>query len=249
MADEQKKRSYPLSDMEKEGTFLDTLFHLKQVRREFCIQAIVTKYDGRTNIATVRPLIDYKTDGKRPLIDVPVMNFCHGGFLIHFPVFVGDTGWVIAGDRNGAEAMKKNAAILKTAMSAGEFGNETAGKNFGNTNANDDGICSFSYGFFVPNNWSERDDELVKDPNTLTIASVDKNIHIQIGGEDTININGMIPQRMTLLTDVIFNQASHELKKEFTEIDGIVKVGNVSQKNVFTATPLSAELEDDPGES
>lgn len=249
MAEEQKKeRGYALSDMEDEKTYLKTLFDLYHKSGQFCIQGIVKAYDRETGLAKVLPLIKRKDGVKIDPVEVPVMNFCHGGFTINLPIFEGDTGFIIAGDKNAVDAMKKNSAILKHRMTEGDYGGDDPNKNHGPVNANDDGFCKFAFGFFIPCNWAKRNPELVSDPSILTIASVDKSVKVEIGGENIIKINDMVPQKMSLLTDVKFNIESHDVVKEFTEVTGIVNVGGKSEKNVFTATPLSAELpeEDEP---
>ena len=243
MADDKKKeRGYALSDMESEATYLKTLFDLYHKSGQFCIQGIVKAYDRETGLAKVLPLVERKDGVKVDPVEVPVMNFCHGGFVINLPIFEGDTGFIIAGDKNAADAMKKNSAILKQKMTEDDFGSDDPDKNYGPVKANDDGFCKFGFGFFIPCNWAKRNPELVADPKLLTIASADKTIKVEIGGEKMIKINDMVPTKMSLLTDVRFNEASHDLIKEFTEVTGVVKVGNKSEKNVFTATPLSAEL-------
>lgn len=251
MADDKKKeRGYALSDMESEATYLKTLFDLYHKSGQFCIQGIVKEYDRETGLAKVLPLIERKDGVKVDPVEVPVMNFCHGGFVINLPIFEGDTGFIIAGDKNAADAMKKNSAILKQKMTEGDFGGDDPDKNYGPVKANDDGFCKFGFGFFIPCNWAKRDHELVADPKLLTIASVDKTIKVEIGGETMIKINDMVPTKMSLLTDVTFNEASHDLIKKRTEITGVVKVGDTKEENVFTATPLSAELPaEEPEES
>ena len=69
------------------------------------IPAIVQSYDKATNRAVVKPAITgVASQGqkvpKEPYIDIPVLNISGGGFVISFPIKAGDTGWLIACDRN-----------------------------------------------------------------------------------------------------------------------------------------------------
>lgn len=69
------------------------------------LPAVVTAYDRRKNIATVRPLIAVlPTVGaaipRPPVVSIPVLALGAGGFVINFPVKVGDKGWIEASDRD-----------------------------------------------------------------------------------------------------------------------------------------------------
>ena len=61
-----------------------------------CTPAIVCSYDQATGVAYVRPLIesaDVPDVGQmEPMIRVTVIQHQHGGFFMHSPLFVGDTG-------------------------------------------------------------------------------------------------------------------------------------------------------------
>lgn len=69
------------------------------------IPAIVQSYDKATNRAIVKPAITGVASqgqkiSKEPYIDIPVLNLSGGGFVISFPIKQGDTGWLVACDRN-----------------------------------------------------------------------------------------------------------------------------------------------------
>lgn len=69
------------------------------------LPAMVTAYDRVRNVATVRPIITIVTTvGKQiprpPVVEVPVLALGGGGFVINFPVKVGDMGWIEASDRD-----------------------------------------------------------------------------------------------------------------------------------------------------
>ena len=71
---------------------------------EIVIPAVVEKYDREKNIVTLQPavnhvLTDY-TEEKRSLVEVPCVNPYGNAIGINFPLKKGDTGWLIAADRD-----------------------------------------------------------------------------------------------------------------------------------------------------
>ena len=123
MADENKDNTplpqYDRGKCKTELGFIQTLFRLKEVDKQGVIPAIVRSYDRKTGIATVQPIVTYVVDTKegeklipRGTYDVSVIRFAHGGFVIDAPLFAGDTGWLIAADRNAKDAKEANSKIL-----------------------------------------------------------------------------------------------------------------------------------------
>lgn len=75
---------------------------------------IVQSYDRATNRAVIKPAItgiasQGQKVSKEPLVNIPVLNLSGGGFVLSFPVKQGDTGWLIASDRN-ISIFKQNLA-------------------------------------------------------------------------------------------------------------------------------------------
>lgn len=69
------------------------------------IPGIVQSYDRTTNRAVVKPAITGVASqgqkvSKEPLINIPVFCMSGGGIVMSFPVKQGDTGWLVANDRN-----------------------------------------------------------------------------------------------------------------------------------------------------
>ncbi|MBQ2285204.1 MAG: hypothetical protein II244_06030 [Clostridia bacterium] len=67
--------------------------------------AIVQSYNKNTNRAVVKPAITGVASqgqkiSKEPYIDIPVLKLSGGGVTMSFPIKPGDTGWLIACDRN-----------------------------------------------------------------------------------------------------------------------------------------------------
>lgn len=67
--------------------------------------AIIQSYDKTTNRAVVKPAITGVASqgqkvSKEPYIDIPVLKLSGGGIFVSFPIKQGDTGWLVACDRN-----------------------------------------------------------------------------------------------------------------------------------------------------
>ena len=70
-----------------------------------CIPGIVQSYNRATNRAVIKPAITGVASqgqkvSKEPLSNIPVLTLSGGGIVLSFPVKAGDTGWLIAADRN-----------------------------------------------------------------------------------------------------------------------------------------------------
>ena len=176
MADENKDNTplpqYDRGKCKTELGFFQTLFRLKEVDKQGVIPAIVRSYDRKTGIATVQPIVTYVVDTKegeklipRGTYDVSVIRFAHGGFVIDAPLFAGDTGWLIAADRNAKDAKEANSKILNADQDDENPPNE------GFKRPTDDSLRSFSWGFFIPDTWG--DTELTKNDG-LVIKDVDE---------------------------------------------------------------------------
>ena len=176
MADENKDNTplpqYDRGKCKTELGFIQTLFRLKEVDKQGVIPAIVRSYDRKTGIATVQPIVTYVVDTKegeklipRGTYDVSVIRFAHGGFVIDAPLFAGDTGWLIAADRNAKDAKEANSKILNADQDDENPSNE------GFKRPTDDSLRSFSWGFFIPDTWG--DTELTKNDG-LVIKDVDE---------------------------------------------------------------------------
>ena len=240
-----------LDKLDSDADFFELLHTLFKEQDEFCIQGIVRAYDPKTNIAEVEPIPKqkiYKEDGTyeekvRQRVKVRVMNIARGGFVIHIPVFVGDTGWLIAADRSAEAAMKKNANILKDNQTDADFGSNNPEKNTGAYSIDDDEVCRYGFGMFIPDSWSKLNTDLVPDPRKLIISSTDGKNRIEIGGEDKIVVNGMKEQEIDFVVKVYYDQGGHAVNYDVLTVKGLFeKVGEPKKQNVFNATPLSVEI-------
>lgn len=224
--------------------FFKTVFDLHERTREVCLPAIVQEYDRASHTATVLPLTQYVyTDGNndmtsdRPAVNVRVLQFYHGGFLVDAPVYANDTGILIAGDRNSSSATSENANVILDNV---EFGKSD---NKGSVAADFSKLLSFENGFFIPCSFAKfdatEDDELVvlkkdstgkymkvkmatryvelektvgdtSDPNNIQIEKyrIDDNGITFTGKEDRV---------VEVLTDLRYNPASQQIQKRVVE--------------------------------
>lgn len=98
----------PFTDPANEGSLegvLKTVNNKLLQSLDKCLPAKIIKVDRAKNRVQVQPLITrLKTDGgtlsRAPIIDIPIVNISGGGFIINFPLQVGDLGWVFACDRD-----------------------------------------------------------------------------------------------------------------------------------------------------
>lgn len=135
---------------------------------ETVIPAVVVSYDRAKNIVTCQPAINRTDlDGnsiQRTLLIVPCFNPAGSSIGINFPLSAGDTGWVIASDRD----TENFVGTLKVA------------------NAKTANIHKYSFGFFIPD---KIHDFVInpEDDGALVIETVDGTTRISIkGGQITL---------------------------------------------------------------
>jgi len=135
--------------------FYKTLFRLVDLSKERVVPAIVESVDGETGLATVRPLVMTSYDTKegvknepRSACEVPVLQMGQGGYSLYTPLFRGDTGYLVAGDRNAATAVSKNSSRIV------EPQGEEYSPNEGPQPVDDARLLCFENGFFIPCSWA-----------------------------------------------------------------------------------------------
>lgn len=250
--DSSTQPQYDLSVLENEPTFIAELFRQYSIGREHCIPCIVMEYDAKTRKVDVQPLANHtRYDGKkivdtpRPVIkDIPVKTFAHGGFSISAPLFKGDTGYLVAVDRNCATTIKDNSATL--------YGDDAKNeKNKGCGIPDDCSLTSFANGFFIPCSWAESAPEegeanslvikgigksandskwqrmLFSNDGSITIEVADRKITI---GKDGVVFDGKTEADLSLVTDIRYNDETHYLQAKHVDANRsgntIVKVGD-----------------------
>ena len=120
---------------------------------ESCIPAQFVEYDDRDKgLAVVSPLVKFpyvsgnKTVWKeRPQFTVRVLRVKSGGFWFVMPLKKGDTGWIIAADRDTSFAISRNANVDESKNTKENGGGPQEYSNFNK--------LKYSFGFFLPDGY------------------------------------------------------------------------------------------------
>lgn len=172
------------------------------------IPAIVQSYDKATNRAVVKPAITGVASqgqkiSKEPYIDIPVLNLSGGGFVISFPIKQGDTGWLVACDRN--------ISIFK--------------QNLTESAPNDYRKHKFEDGFFIPdkinNTPALNTDSLLIQNSTGTIQLELTETGLNISGVTTITGNTSVVGNLIVSTGATGSFISKD-DKTVTVVNGII---------------------------
>lgn len=165
MAKESEFRStFDPTEAETEIGFFKALFRLTDAAREGCIPAVVVQREDERGLIRVLPIAKTMMqtkdkligENKQPLWVRPFKIF-HGGFHIHAPLFIGDTGYLIAIDRDCMTAIQKNEKPVE------KDGNLDELKEKNTSNPDDLTPQRYNYGFFLPCSWVLNDGELLKE--------------------------------------------------------------------------------------
>ena len=137
-----------------------------------CFPACVRSYDRKTHTAEVLPLLkegyftgkwEYKT---KDTYTVTVRAIQIGGFTIDIPLYVGDTGWVIASDRD--TVLLKQDDALTTAVLEDDRSQILLDASYPQK-PHQPILHDFSRGFFIPDNWGIWDFEKFKDSDKVKL--------------------------------------------------------------------------------
>lgn len=241
--DSSSVKQYDLSVLESEPTFVAELFRQNEIAREGCLPCIVTAYDASKNTVDVKPLANHTRDNgkeieeiERPeLKGIPLLRFAHGGFRISSPMFVGDTGYVIAGDRSCRKIIEDNSTELYTDDADGE-------KNKGAGKPDDCSLTKFYNGFFVPCSWASTEST----SGSLIIEGIGKakgdnkwqrielsndgKIAIEVDGRkltigpEGIVFDGSVESSLSLVTDIRYDLTSHQIQARRLSVE---RSGNI----------------------
>lgn len=183
--------NYDKRTIEDPSVFFRTLFHLRDIKEERAIPAVVKDYDAKTGEVTVLPMAKYTFDTRdgeaevdRETVKVRALRICQGGYSISLPIFKGDTGWLIAGDRRCGAAIEKNGEIVVRDLTDEELKDKTA-------KPDDCSILNFENGFFIPFSWSV---ESIGDEKSLIIRNVSKGEELNL--ENNHGVCGTYPWSM-----------------------------------------------------
>lgn len=168
-----------ISEFANADTDLGVALHAfrKGIERDFqvCFPACVYSYDRYTHIAEVMPLIkvgyftgeQYEFIRRKP-ITVAVRQICCGGISLDFPLFVGDTGWVISSDRD-TSLLKQFGALTSSALARDRLIKVLEDEY--QQVPNQPLIHDFTQGFFIPDNWSRWEYWRYKDAPQVPIGN------------------------------------------------------------------------------
>ena len=141
-----------VSSLTLSGAIEHLVEHVRQ-NIESCIPAQFVKYDDRDKgLAVVSPLVKFpyisgnKTVWKeRPQFTVRVLRVKGGGFWFEMPLKKGDTGWIIAADRDTSFAISRNASVDESKNTKENGGGPQEYSNFNK--------LKYSFGFFLPDGY------------------------------------------------------------------------------------------------
>lgn len=138
------------------------------IKRElfFCFPASILSYDRVTGKATVLPLVklvcfngEYYTLPRQPY-EVTVRRIACGGITIDIPLYEGDTGWVIASDRD--TAILKDPSSVTASVLASDRDKQIIDTEYQQP-PNLTILHSLQAGFFLPDNWGRMEGWRYKD--------------------------------------------------------------------------------------
>lgn len=191
-----------------------------------CIPAIVEEYDREKNVVTVQPAISEAIAGgkyiERAKLKVPVFQPAGGGFVLSFPLTKGDTGWLIACDRDISLFKQQKTKI----------------------NPNTYRTHSFEDSFFIPDfvRGFKPDDDM---KDCLVLSRTDKSSKLVIG-KDSINLLSGAAQTelkslVSKIQDISIEGGTIKIKMDKIEItsDIIIK-GNVEVDGDIKANEVEA---------
>ena len=164
MSNEDIRSTFDIAETKTPVGFFKALFRLTDATREGCIPAVVVQRENERGLIRVLPIAKTMMqtkdkligENKKPLWVRPFKIF-HGGFHIHAPLFIGDTGYLIAIDRDCMTAIQKNEKPVD------KDGNLDELKEKNTSNPDDLTPQRYNYGFFLPCSWVLNDGELLKE--------------------------------------------------------------------------------------
>lgn len=164
MSNEDIRSTFDIAETKTPVGFFKALFRLTDATREGCIPAVVVQREDERGLIRVLPIAKTMMqtkdkligENKKPLWVRPFKIF-HGGFHIHTPLFIGDTGYLIAIDRDCMTAIQKNENPVD------KDGNLDELKEKNTSNPDDLTPQRYNYGFFLPCSWVLNDGELLKE--------------------------------------------------------------------------------------
>ena len=181
---------------------------------ECCLPCVVQSVDYATNTVIVKPGINIATTVgdyiPREVIKLTAWRFASGGYLIHYPINAGDTGWMIASD--------KDTSLFKQEKAAADP----------NTNIRH----QYSEGFFIPDKISGFN-VTSEDEGRLVLQNADGSEKISIGQSDTKIVSANLSITATNITVTGQSQFNGNVNilgtMHSTNYDAHTHIGNAGQ--------------------
>lgn len=217
------------------ASFNNFTMTLKEVLRAFAIKtesvmpAQIVSYDRNTHTADVKLLVKKvfnTTKGvrykERFVMTVPVLRMQHGMFTVDAPLYPGDTGYVIAGHRDGFMATEGNSEpVLEPKKD--RFGTviDSRTNNVGPQPPNTYLLHRYENGFFIPCRWGSLTvDEA--DADSLVIARLAEQVVLKRNEKKVIDRE---EEKAYKKEDLVYKTVGYEGKVAF-EKDGTIRVRN-----------------------
>lgn len=158
-----------------------------------CFPCCVYSFDRTSHRAVVMPLVKqafYNGEWvylRRKTFETTVRNIQAGGFTIDFPLYIGDTGWVFASDRD-TMLLKRDGGLTNSVLEGSREISliEDSYQQKPNTPI----LNSQAHGFFLPDNWGKWENHRFKDWPGVSIgdalyigSSIDTEDEDEAGGQ------------------------------------------------------------------
>lgn len=141
---------------------------------QVCFPACVYSYDRSSHTAQVMPLVKQGVFNKewmyfrRTPFTVSVRNIQCGGFTFDYPLYVGDTGWVFASDRD--TLLLKSEGAFTHSVLEGDRPLDIVENDYQQNPATHE-LHKLIHGFFIPDNWGNWEFGRYKDNPGLAVGN------------------------------------------------------------------------------
>lgn len=220
--------------LQNRDMFFQTLRN--RILEKICVTmpAQIISYDRDTHKAMIQPMLNYNVRGHGAKVCTPftveILRLMAGGFLIDFPIVEGDTGWLIAVDRDCFQVK----AISKPSLP---------------TNPE---VNTYTTGFWIPDQWGS--EEKLKIPNIdeydkdrLVIQTRDGTQKISIGNKDirisATNVSVSATENATIMTTGSTNVVAQSVNINSPQVSttGSLSVGNGATGVASSSSVLTIE--------
>lgn len=217
--------------LQNRDMFFQTLRNRILERICVAMPAQIISYDRDTHKATIQPMLNYNVRGHGAKVCTPftveILRMMAGGFLIDFPISEGDTGWIIAVDRDCFQVKAVSKPSLPT-----------------NSEVN-----TYTTGFWIPDQWG--DGEKLKipelDKDRLVIQTRDGTQKISIGDKDikifATNVSVSATENATITTTGSTNVVAQSVNINSPQVSttGSLSVGNGATGVASSSSILTIE--------